>query len=101
MRGSPRFLKPVVSAEISSEGCRVTPGPRPPGATEDRFWSAAVPTASTRREPEQVRRSGIVRGKARLHDDCIAIHGSFQKIFRVDGNKLPMEPGNRGDSQSP
>ena len=31
-----------------------------------------------------------------LHDDCIAIHGSLQKVIRVERNQLILEKGNRG-----
>jgi len=76
--------------------CRVTPGPKPAGATEeelvgcgaDGFHSAGTGTGPT---IERCVWEGL------LHDDCIAIHGSLQQILCVEGNKLILEPGNRGN----
>ena len=75
--------------------CRVVPGPKPAGAVEEQLVGCGADgfhSAGTRVGPtiERCVWEGV------LHDDCIAIHGSFQKIFRVEGNKLIMEPGNRG-----
>jgi hypothetical protein len=75
--------------------CHVRPGPKPPGATEeelvgcgaDGFHSAGTETGPT---IEHCSWEGV------LHDDCIAIHGSLQKIVRVEGNKVILERGNRG-----
>ena len=75
--------------------CRVSPGPKPAGATEgqlvgcgaDGFHSSGTRTGPT---IERCTWDGV------LHDDCIAIHGSLQKIVRGEGNKLILEKGNRG-----
>ncbi|MEI7422940.1 MAG: glycoside hydrolase N-terminal domain-containing protein [Prolixibacteraceae bacterium] len=77
------------------EGCRVMPGPRPAGAKEDQLVGCGADgfhSAGTKKGPTIVKCSW----EGLLHDDCIAIHGSLQKVFRVEGNKLIMEPGNRG-----
>lgn len=74
--------------------CRIAPGPKPVGATEeqlvgcgaDGFHSAGVRIGPTF---ERCVWEGV------LHDDCIAIHGSLQKIIRAEGNKLILEKGNR------
>jgi Right handed beta helix region len=75
--------------------CRIAPGPKPAGASEeqlvgcgaDGFHSSGVRIGPTF---ERCVWEGV------LHDDCIAIHGSLQKISRADGNKLILEKGNRG-----
>jgi beta-galactosidase len=77
------------------EDCRVMPGPRPADATEDQLVGCGADgfhSTGTKNGPTIVRCSweGV------LHDDCIAIHGSLQKVIRVEGNKLVLEPGNRG-----
>ena len=77
------------------EGCRVMPGPRPAGAREDQLVGCGADgfhSAGMKNGPTIVNCSW----EGLLHDDCIAIHGSLQKIFRVEGNKLVMEPGTRG-----
>ncbi|MCU0982682.1 MAG: right-handed parallel beta-helix repeat-containing protein [Pirellulaceae bacterium] len=76
-------------------GCRVAPGPRPVGATEDQlvgcgadgFHSAGVRSGPTL---DRCTWEGL------LHDDCIAIHGSLQQVEQVEGNKLVLAKGNRG-----
>jgi hypothetical protein len=75
--------------------CHVVPGPKPVGATEpelagggaDGFHSAGTRTGPT---IEHCCWEGV------FHDDCIAIHGSLQKIVRSEGNTLVLERGNRG-----
>ena len=77
-------------------GCKVAPGPKPAGATEDPlvgcgadgFHSAGVRTGPT---IERCVWEGL------LHDDCIAIHGALQKVEQVEANKLILEKGNRGN----
>lgn len=78
------------------EACRWLPGPMPSGATEkqlaccgaDGFHSAGVRIGPVL---ERCEWHGL------LHDDCIAIHGSFQTIVCAEGRKLILEPGNRGN----
>jgi hypothetical protein len=75
--------------------CRVMPGPKPEGATEeelvgcgaDGFHSAGMRTGPTITH---------CAWEGLLHDDCIAIHGSLQKVVRVERNKLILERGNKG-----
>ena len=75
--------------------CKVAPGPRPAGATEDQlvgcgadgFHSAGVRAGPT---IERCVWEGL------LHDDCIAIHGSLQQVEQVQADKLILEKGNRG-----
>ena len=66
--------------------CRVSPGPKPAGATEEQLVGCGADgfhSAGTRHGPtiERCAWEGV------LHDDCIAIHGSLQKIVRADGSK--------------
>jgi|GEM_PF-375685 len=76
-------------------GCRVARGPRPTGAVEeqlvacgaDGFHSVGVRVGPTF---EHCVWEGV------LLDDCIAIHGTFQKVIRAEGNRLVLEHGNRG-----
>lgn len=76
-------------------GCKVAPGPKPAGATEDPlvgcgadgFHSAGVRTGPT---IERCVWEGL------LHDDCIAIHGALQTVEQVEADKLILEKGNRG-----
>jgi hypothetical protein len=75
--------------------CRVAPGPKPAGATEEQLVGCGADgfhSAGTRKGPsiERCAWEGL------LHDDCIAIHGSLQKVERAEGKKLVMEKGNRG-----
>ena len=75
--------------------CRVSPGPKPAGATEEQLVGCGADgfhSAGTRKGPtiERCAWDGL------LHDDCIAIHGSLQKVERAKGKKLIMEKGNRG-----
>ena len=75
--------------------CHVQPGPRPEGATEDQlvgcgadgFHSAGTATGPTL---DRCTWEGL------LHDDCIAIHGSLQKIIHATGKELILEKGTRG-----
>ena len=77
-------------------GCRVARGPRPPGAAEDPlvacgadgFHSAGVRIGPTF---EHCVWEGV------LLDDCIAVHGTFQKVIRAEGTRLILERGNRGE----
>jgi hypothetical protein len=76
-------------------GCKVMPGPRPAGATEDQlvgcgadgFHSSGVRVGPTL---ERCVWEGL------LHDDCIAIHGSLQQVEQVEAERLILEKGNRG-----
>ncbi|MGO9108272.1 MAG: right-handed parallel beta-helix repeat-containing protein [Thermoguttaceae bacterium] len=77
-------------------GCRVARGPKPPGATEEPLISCGADgfhSAGTRIGPtfERCTWEGV------LLDDCIAIHGSFQKVIRAEGTTLILERGNRGN----
>ena len=75
--------------------CRVMPGPRPPGATEDQLVGCGADgfhSTGTSVGPDIERCSW----EGLLHDDCIAIHGSFQTVAASEGNKLILEPGRRG-----
>jgi len=79
----------------SYDNCRVEPGPKPAGATEEELVGCGADgfhSAGTRTGPTITHCvwAGL------LHDDCIAIHGSLQKVVRVEGNKLILERGNRG-----
>ena len=76
-------------------GCKVMPGPKPVGATEDQLVGCGA---------DGFHSSGVRNGPAiercvwegLLHDDCIAIHGALQKIEQVEADKLILEKGNRG-----
>jgi hypothetical protein len=77
-------------------GCRIARGPRPAGASEDQLVSCGADgfhSAGTRIGPtfEHCVWEGV------LLDDCIAVHGSFQKVIRAEGTKLVLERGNRGN----
>ena len=70
-------------------------GPRPTGATEDPLISGAADGLhSTGANPgphiENCSFEGVIL------DDCIAIHGYFQKIKAVAGNTLTVENGGAG-----
>ena len=76
-------------------GCRVTRGPKPAGASEEQLVSCGADgfhSVGTRAGPtfDHCTWDGV------LLDDCIAIHGSFQKVLRADGPRLILEKGNRG-----
>ncbi len=74
--------------------CRVAPGPKPPGASEqqlvgcgaDGFHSAGTTNGPT---IERCAWEGV------LHDDCIAIHGALQQVVRAEGRKLILVKGNQ------
>jgi hypothetical protein len=76
-------------------GCKVAPGPRPAGATEDPLVGCGA---------DGFHSSGVRNGptlercvwEGLLHDDCIAIHGALQQVEQVDADKLILEKGNRG-----
>ena len=76
--GANRYLK-----------CRIEPGPRPPGATEDPlvadgadgFHSSATETGP---DIEDCVFTGV------FLDDCIAIHGGFSRVTQVDGATLTL-----------
>lgn len=75
--------------------CRVRPGPKPAGATEEQLVGCGADgfhSACTRTGPtfERCAWEGV------LHDDCIAIHGSLQDVVRAEGTTLVLEKGNRG-----
>jgi hypothetical protein len=75
--------------------CRVVPGPKPAGATEEPLVGCGADgfhSAGARNGPtiERCAWEGL------LHDDCIAIHGRLQQVVRAKGNKLILEKGNRG-----
>jgi len=75
--------------------CRVMPGPKPEGAIEEELVGCGADgfhSAGTRTGPTITH----CAWEGLLHDDCIAIHGSLQKVFRVVGNKLILERGNKG-----
>ncbi len=77
-------------------GCRVARGPKPAGASEEPLVSCGADgfhSTGTRTGPtfEHCVWEGV------LLDDCIAIHGSFQKVIRAEGTKLILESGNRGN----
>lgn len=62
--------------------CRIVPGPRPPGATEDQLVGCGADgfhSAGTTVGPSI---EGMVF-EGVLHDDCIAIHGSFQSVYAL------------------
>ena len=76
-------------------GCRVARGPKPAGATEEQLVSCGADgfhSVGTRQGPvlDRCTWDGV------LLDDCIAIHGSFQKVLRAEGKRLILEKGNRG-----
>ena len=76
-------------------GCKVMPGPKPAGATEDQLVGCGA---------DGFHSSGVRNGptiercvwEGLLHDDCIAIHGALQKVEQVEVDKLILEKGNRG-----
>jgi len=75
--------------------CRVMPGPKPEGATEEELVGCGADgfhSAGTRTGPTIIH----CAWEGLLHDDCIAIHGGLQKVVRVEGNKLVLERGNKG-----
>lgn len=75
--------------------CRVMPGPKPEGATEEELVGCGADgfhSAGTRTGPTIIH----CVWEGLLHDDCIAIHGSLQKVVRVEGNRLILERGNKG-----
>lgn len=76
--------------------CCVARGPKPVGASEEQLISCGADgfhSAGTRIGPtfERCTWEGV------LLDDCIAIHGSFQKVVRGEGTRLILEKGNRGN----
>ncbi len=75
--------------------CRVTRGPKPQGATEEQLVSCGADgfhSSGTKIGPtiEHCIWDGV------LLDDCIAIHGSLQKVIRATENTLILEKGNDG-----
>jgi hypothetical protein len=73
--------------------CSITRGPLPEGATEEQLISCGADgfhSTGTRVGPtiERCVWDGV------LLDDCIAIHGSLQKVLYADGNKIILEQGN-------
>jgi len=78
--------------------CRITYGPRPAGATEDQIVSCGADgfhSTETTRGPdiEDCDFEGV------YHDDCIAIHGSFQKVISSSGASLVLD--GHGDQYAP
>ena len=74
--------------------CRVEPGPKPAGATEEQLVGCGADgfhSAGTKVGPTIDRCAWI----GLLHDDCIAIHGSLQEVLRAEKNKLILVKGNR------
>ncbi|MGA2035817.1 MAG: right-handed parallel beta-helix repeat-containing protein, partial [Thermoguttaceae bacterium] len=76
--------------------CRVARGPKPAGVTEEQLVSCGADgfhSAGTRTGPtfQHCTWEGV------LLDDCIAVHGSFQKVIRAEGTRLILEKGNRGN----
>ena len=75
--------------------CKVAPGPRPTGATEDQLVGCGA---------DGFHSSGVRLGptiercvwEGLLHDDCIAIHGALQNVEHVEADLLILEKGNRG-----
>lgn len=70
--------------------CRIILGPRPEGATEDEVVSCGADgfhSVDTTRGPdiEDCEFAGV------YHDDCIAIHGSFQKVVSSSGSTLVLD----------
>ena len=77
-------------------GCRIARGPKPPGASEEQLVACGADgfhSAGTRTGPTF--RHCVWEGV--LLDDCIAIHGSFQKVIRGAGTHLILEQGNGGN----
>lgn len=73
--------------------CRIALGPKPPDAAEEPLVSCGADgfhSVGTRTGPtfERCVWEGV------LLDDCIAIHGSFQKIVRCEGARLILQEGN-------
>ncbi len=78
--------------------CRVTYGPKPAGATEDEVFSCGADgfhSTETALGPdiEDCDFDGV------YHDDCIAIHGSFQKVIGSSGATLTLD--GRADQYAP
>jgi len=76
--------------------CKVTRGPKPKGATEEQLIACGADgfhSTGTRVGPtiERCIWDGV------LLDDPIAIHGSLQNVVRVEGTKIILEEGNRGN----
>jgi hypothetical protein len=71
------------------EGCRVMPGPKPEGATEEQLVGGGADgfhCAGNKVGPtiDHCSWEGL------FHDDCIAIHGSFSKVLRAEGATLVL-----------
>lgn len=72
--------------------CKIQPGPRPPGATEDQLVGCGadgVHSTGTGTGPdlEDCVFSGV------FLDDCIAVHGSFQRVVESEGNTIVLARG--------
>ena len=76
-------------------GVKWTPGPRPEGAKEDPLiHSAADGFHSTEASPGPDIEDCVCNGL--MLDDCIAIHGYFQKVKSAGGKTLVVEDGAGG-----
>ncbi len=68
-------------------GCKVEPGPRPPGATEDPLVGCGADGFhSNRTETGPTIENCVFSGV--FLDDCIAIHGTFSRVTRAEGNDV-------------
>ena len=72
--------------------CKIKLGPRPPGATEDEIVSSGADgfhSVGTKTGPdiEDCNFTGV------FLDDCIAIHGSFGRVIRAEGNHIVLKGG--------
>jgi hypothetical protein len=72
--------------------CRIQPGPRAVGATEDELVGCGadgVHSVGTTVGPdfEDCTFTGV------FLDDCIAVHGTFSRVIESDGNKITLAHG--------
>jgi hypothetical protein len=77
------------------EGCRVMPGPKPEGATEEQLVGGGADgfhSVGNRVGPtiDHCSWEGL------FHDDCIAIHGGFSKVLHAEGATLVLQDNRSG-----
>lgn len=80
--------------------CTITYGPKPAGATEEEVLSCGADgfhSVGTTQGPdiEDCDFQGV------YHDDCIAIHGTFQEVISATGNQVVLKRGGHYAPQDP
>ena len=73
-------------------GCKIQPGPRPPGATVDEIVACGADGFHSKGtvvgpDIEDCVFTGV------FLDDCIAIHGRFGRVIRADANTVVLKKG--------